>query len=99
MALAGSNGGSWSTTYMPKSGVRSPPGENYVQSRDNETSIAGNSALPREFRGRLSVAGNSSRGFGSGDRISIPPGHKLIQRIHFDFSLLCVRFSIMIYFY
>ncbi|KAM7513214.1 hypothetical protein LguiB_012089 [Lonicera macranthoides] len=76
MALAGSNGGSWSTTYMPKSGVRSPPGENYVQSRDNETSIAGNSALPREFRGRLSVAGNSSHGFGSGDRISIPPVHQ-----------------------
>lgn len=75
MALAGSNGGSWSTTFVPpKSTVRLPPGENFVQSRENDTFTASTSALPREFRGRLSVAGNSSHGFGSGDRLAMPLG-------------------------
>ncbi|XP_034684258.1 protein TIFY 8 isoform X2 [Vitis riparia] len=67
MALAGSNGGSWSTTYSPKSTVK-PVGES-TPNGDNETGMAGNSMFPREFRGRLSLTGNPSQGYGSGDRI------------------------------
>lgn len=67
MALAGSNGGSWSTTYSPKSTVK-PVGESSPNG-ENETGVAGNSLFPREFRGRLSLAGNPSQGYGSGDRI------------------------------
>lgn len=67
MALAGSNGGSWSTTYSPKSTVK-PVGES-TPNGENETGMAGNSMFPREFRGRLSLTGNPSQGYGSGDRI------------------------------
>lgn len=67
MALAGSNGGSWSTTYSPKSTVK-PVGES-TPNGENETGMAGNSMFPREFRGRLCLTGNPSQGYGSGDRI------------------------------
>lgn len=67
MALAGSNGGSWSTTYSPKSAVK-PVGES-TPNGENETGTAGNSVFPREFRGRLSLSGNPSQVYGSGDRI------------------------------
>ncbi|XP_044464785.1 protein TIFY 8 isoform X2 [Mangifera indica] len=73
MALAGSNGGSWSTTYSPKSTAR-PVGENLLPGGDPEAPISGNMALPQELRGRLSVTGNTSHGSGSGDRILTPPG-------------------------
>ncbi|KAJ0031808.1 hypothetical protein Pint_12742 [Pistacia integerrima] len=73
MALAGSNGGSWSTTYSPKSTVR-PVGENFLPSGDPEARVAGTMALPQELRGRLSVTGNASHGSGSGDRISTATG-------------------------
>lgn len=75
MALAGSNGGSWSTTYSPKSTVR-PVGENFLASGDLEGRVAGNTASPQEFRGRLSVIGNTSHGTSSNDRISTPTGCK-----------------------
>lgn len=79
MALAGSNGGSWSTTYLPKSTALAP-GESYVPGGENETGIASNFASPREFRMRLSNMGTSSRGFSTGDQISGPPasGDQLI---------------------
>ncbi|XP_044472332.1 protein TIFY 8-like isoform X2 [Mangifera indica] len=64
MALAGSNGGSWSTTYLPKSTVR-PVSENFFPSGDPEARVAGNMALPQELRGRLPVTGNISHGSGS----------------------------------
>ncbi|KAK7851014.1 protein tify 8 [Quercus suber] len=70
MALAGSNGGSWSTTYSPKSTVR-PTGESSMPGGDNETGMANNMAVSQEFR-RLSAAGISNHGVGSGDRISTP---------------------------
>uniref|UniRef100_A0A2N9ITC2 Protein TIFY n=1 Tax=Fagus sylvatica TaxID=28930 RepID=A0A2N9ITC2_FAGSY len=73
MALAGSNGGSWSTTYSPKSTVR-PSGESNMPGGDNETGMANNMALSREFRGRLSATGISNHGVGSSDRISTPSG-------------------------
>lgn len=72
MALAGSNGGSWSTTYSPKSNVR-PTGESSMPGGDNETGMANNMAVSQEFR-RLSAAGISNHGVGSGDRISTPSG-------------------------
>ncbi|KAJ6994982.1 protein TIFY 8 isoform X1 [Populus alba x Populus x berolinensis] len=62
MALAGSNGGSWSTTYSPKPNA-SPSSESYVTSGGEY-----------ELRGRLSVTGNSTQGVGSSDRISTPTG-------------------------
>lgn len=67
MALAGSNGGSWSTTYSPKSAVR-PVSENYVPSGEPEGSMT----FSREFRERIASAGNTSQG--SGERISIRTG-------------------------
>jgi hypothetical protein len=79
MALAGSNGGSWSTNYMPKSsGSRIPTttGENSYMLKNSgiETGSAGNSAMPLEFRTRLPVTGSSSHQFGPD---SIPPaGHQ-----------------------
>ncbi|RAL52946.1 hypothetical protein DM860_007714 [Cuscuta australis] len=65
MALAGSNGGSWSTTYSPKS---TPPNEGEMGS--------GSSALLRELQGRSSsLRLNSNRPFGSSDQSFLPPGH------------------------
>ncbi|KAK9273070.1 hypothetical protein L1049_017877 [Liquidambar formosana] len=76
MALAGSNGGSWSTTFSPKSSVR-PVSESYMPNGENEIGTASNIAFLREFRGRSSVIGNSSHGFSSGDRIStLAGGHQ-----------------------
>ncbi|KAJ6745509.1 PROTEIN TIFY 4A-RELATED-RELATED [Salix koriyanagi] len=61
MALAGSNGGSWSTTYSPKP-TATPGSESYMTSGEYE------------LGGRLSITGNATRGVGSGDRISTPTG-------------------------
>lgn len=73
MALAGSNGGSWSTTFVPKS-TAPVPGESYIPSAEKETGMASNFASSREFQRRLSMTGTSNHGFGSGDQISVPPG-------------------------
>ncbi|XP_042484282.1 protein TIFY 8 isoform X2 [Macadamia integrifolia] len=75
MALAGSNGASWSTSYSPKSTVqppiRQPPhGENFPRSGGNEM---GKSSLPfsQDIRGRrLSIPGNLSHGLSQGGRVS-----------------------------
>ncbi|KAL8115891.1 hypothetical protein AgCh_022401 [Apium graveolens] len=74
MALAGSNGGSWSTDFTPNSTVRPPPIEIDLPSTENDTGIAINSVFPREFRGRFLIAGDSSHGSGSSDQMSFPPG-------------------------
>ncbi|GMI81162.1 hypothetical protein HRI_001785700 [Hibiscus trionum] len=71
MALAGSNGGSWSTTYSPKSAVRTV-GENYVP--NGEPEAVGSIAFSRELRGKTAMAGNASQATGSGDRIPIQTG-------------------------
>ncbi|KAF5936196.1 hypothetical protein HYC85_027325 [Camellia sinensis] len=76
MALAGSNGGSWSTTFVPKS-TAPVPGESYIPSGEKETGMASNFASSREFQRRLSMTGTSNHGFGSGDQISVPPGDQL----------------------
>lgn len=63
MALAGSNGGSWSTTYTPNSTARPSTGENRIPSGENDAAIA----LLRDLHARPSDKGESHRGFGSGD--------------------------------
>ncbi|GAV74838.1 tify domain-containing protein [Cephalotus follicularis] len=73
MALAGSNGGSWSTTYSPKSSMK-PVNESHMSSGEYEAIVAGNTALPRDFRGRLSVTGSVGHGVGSGDHFSTSTG-------------------------
>ncbi|TYH15028.1 hypothetical protein ES288_A05G011900v1 [Gossypium darwinii] len=70
MALAGSNGGSWSTTYSPKSAVRT--GENYAPGGEPEA--VGSIAFSRELRGKMAVSGNASQATGSGERIPIQTG-------------------------
>ncbi|XP_021276114.1 protein TIFY 8 isoform X2 [Herrania umbratica] len=81
MALAGSNGGSWSTTYSPKSAVK-PVSENYAPGEEPEA--VGSMMFSREFRGRIAVAGNTSQGTGSGERISkqtgVPQGTVVIAK-------------------
>lgn len=74
MALAGSNGGSWSTTYAPKSVARPLTGENGSPKAENEVTKGSNLALIRELHARSSGKGGSLHGFGSGDQISVPQG-------------------------
>lgn len=74
MSLAGSNGGSWSTTYAPKSAARPSTGENYLPKSENETTKGSNLALMRELHGRSSGKAGFTHGIGSGDHISIPQG-------------------------
>ncbi|PIN08056.1 hypothetical protein CDL12_19376 [Handroanthus impetiginosus] len=62
MALAGSNGGSWSTNYTPNSSGRPSPGENRIASGDNDAGIG----ILRELHGKPLDKGESQRGFGSG---------------------------------
>ncbi|KAM1200751.1 hypothetical protein ACFX2I_016989 [Malus domestica] len=73
MALAGSNGGSWSTTYSLKPNVR-PGSESRMPSGEIETGTAINNALLRENRGRLSIPGNSSQAAGFADQTLTPAG-------------------------
>ncbi|XP_021825304.1 protein TIFY 8 [Prunus avium] len=73
MALAGSNGGSWSTTYSLKPTAR-PGSENHVPSGEVEAGTASNIALLREYRGRLCIPGNSSQAVGFADRVLTPAG-------------------------
>ncbi|XP_057959354.1 protein TIFY 8 [Malania oleifera] len=74
MALAGSNGGSWSTTYSPKPSAK-PVNESYLPNGENELAMTSN-AYSQEFRGRFTVTGNSGPGTGPGDRITAPAGHR-----------------------
>ncbi|KAL1097069.1 hypothetical protein V6Z11_D05G011000 [Gossypium hirsutum] len=70
MALAGSNGGSWSTTYSTKSAVRT--GENYAPGGEPEA--VGSIAFSRELRGKMAVTDNASQATGSGERMPIQTG-------------------------
>lgn len=87
MALAGSNGGSWSTTYSPKSTGRSA-GESHSRSGDVETGNASNTVFPQEYRGRPCIPGNSSQGVGFGDRILKPSGELITLIIVVVFACL-----------
>ncbi|XP_027355789.1 protein TIFY 8 isoform X2 [Abrus precatorius] len=73
MALAGSNGGSWSTAFSPKSAAKMV-NESNLHSGENETGAVSNVAFPQELHGKLSITGSSSHAIGPGDRISTPAG-------------------------
>nr|GMD92212.1 protein TIFY 8 [Ipomoea batatas] len=74
MALAGSNGGSWSTTYAPKSSPRPSSIENCMPSGENEMGVGRGTRLLRELQNRSSLRAVCSHASGSGDQISLPPG-------------------------
>lgn len=82
MALAGSNGGSWSTTYSAKS-IMKPVNESNIPSGESEGGGNVNRAFPQEFHGILAAIGNTSQGIGSADRISTPGGNPF-KLIHFQ---------------
>lgn len=93
MALAGSNGGSWSTTYSLKPTVK-PGSESHMPSGEVETGTASNVGFVREYRGRLSIPGNSSPGVGFADRILTTAGDlKLILLFSFIVSIRVVCIS------
>lgn len=73
MALAGSNGGSWSTAFSPKSAVKMVNDGN-LHSGENETGVVNNAAFPQELHGKLSITGSSSHAMGPGDRVTTPAG-------------------------
>ncbi|XP_057434538.1 protein TIFY 8 isoform X2 [Lotus japonicus] len=72
MALAGSNGGSWSTAFSPKSTVKLVNDSN-LHSGENETGMISNVPFPQEIHGKLCITGSSSHA-GLGDRVSTPAG-------------------------
>ncbi|XP_071709194.1 uncharacterized protein [Rutidosis leptorrhynchoides] len=69
MALAGSNGGSWSTSFSPNSSVKPPSGEAIPVSGENDIIMAAakTALLSKDSHGRLYVPGSSSRAHGSND--------------------------------
>ncbi|OIV96506.1 hypothetical protein TanjilG_07898 [Lupinus angustifolius] len=73
MSLAGSNGGSWSTAFSPKSAGKLVSDSN-LHSGENETGTMSNVPLPQELHGRLSITGSSSHAVGPSDRVSTPAG-------------------------
>ncbi|KAF9612836.1 hypothetical protein IFM89_004246 [Coptis chinensis] len=73
MALAGSNGGSWSTTYSPKSSVGHLLNETGISNRENRPGFSDLAYYP-ELRRNLSVPGSSTRGFNQGSRLSTTVG-------------------------
>ncbi|BAT78214.1 hypothetical protein LR48_Vigan04g213500 [Vigna angularis] len=73
MALAGSNGGSWSTAFSPKSAIKMVSDGN-LHSGENETGGVNNVAFPQELHGKLSITASSSHAMGPGDRVTTPAG-------------------------
>lgn len=78
MALAGSNGGSWSTSYGPKTMGRPTSGENCPAGAKNDVGTGGSSSsfsLQPEVQAKSSlVRMNSLHGLSSGDGATIPTG-------------------------
>lgn len=76
MALAGSNGGSWSTSFSPSSSLKPSSGEAIPVSGENDTIMAAaKTALSnKDLHGRLYVPGSSSHGHGSNDRMLMLSG-------------------------
>ncbi|KAE9609214.1 hypothetical protein Lal_00020024 [Lupinus albus] len=67
MSLAGSNGGSWSTAFTPKSAGKLLSDSN-LNSGENETGMVNNVPLPHELHGRLPITASSSHAVGPSDR-------------------------------
>lgn len=75
MALAGSNGGSWSTSYGPKTMGRPTSGENCPAGAKNDVGTGGSFSLQPEVQAKSSlVRMNSLHGLSSGDGATIPTG-------------------------
>ncbi|XP_068648031.1 protein TIFY 8 isoform X2 [Aristolochia californica] len=85
MAMAGSTGGSWSTTYSPKTSIRPPPETFMTHSGENDTAINNNmTAFSQELHGRSSVLGTSSGIFNQAAKITFPnqgvsPGGRAVR--------------------
>lgn len=77
MALAGSNGGSWSTAFSPKSAGKLVKDSN-LHGGENETGTVSTIAFPQELHGKLSLTGSSSHAVGPVDRVSAPAGNAQI---------------------
>lgn len=67
MALAGSNGGSWSTSYAKS--TTPATGESF---KLKEADVASKQVPPGKLKRNLSIAGSTARKFGSGNQISVP---------------------------
>ncbi|XP_017254947.1 protein TIFY 8 isoform X2 [Daucus carota subsp. sativus] len=90
MALAGSNGGSWSTDFTQNSTIRPPPTEIELPGTENETGMAINSVFPREFRHRFSMTGNSSHGIVSSNQTPFSPGNIVYESsLPSDYEMCC----------
>ena len=74
MALARSNGGSWSTTFSPKSAVKLVHDSNLLVG-ENETAIASNAGFPQNLHGTLSITGSSSHAIGPVDQVTTLAGN------------------------
>ncbi|XP_058074652.1 protein TIFY 8 isoform X2 [Magnolia sinica] len=74
MALAGSNGGSWSTTYSPKSSMRRPHTEAYVPAREIEAGIK--NKFSQDIQSKLCLLQASSQGLIQGGQLSTPGGNQ-----------------------
>ncbi|CAI9094426.1 OLC1v1030167C3 [Oldenlandia corymbosa var. corymbosa] len=66
MSLAGSNGGSWSTTYVPKPTTKKFTGESCTPSEKNRRSLGDSSALRAEVLEKMSARVNSTHELSSG---------------------------------
>lgn len=75
MALAGSNGGSWSTSYAPKGIGRPTSGENCTAGGKNDIGAGSSFSLQPEVQAKSSVRVNSFHGLTSGDGATIPSGN------------------------
>lgn len=74
MALAGSNGESWSTIYAPKSSARKSTFENCTSGRKNDIHVAGNLSMQPAGQTKSFMRMNSSRGFSTREKMDIPTG-------------------------
>lgn len=87
LALAGSNGGSWSTSYAPKPMGRPTTGENCPAGGKNDVGAGGSSSFslqPEVQAKSSSVRVNSFHGLSSGDGAMIPSGEPF-------FSSYCLK--------
>ncbi|KAI4379763.1 hypothetical protein MLD38_006017 [Melastoma candidum] len=73
MALAGSNGGSWSTIYSPKPKLKLS-NEDDIPLRETSSGAPSNLAFVRDSYGKLPATRDPDPGFGSRDRIPNPAG-------------------------
>lgn len=64
MSLAGSNGGSWSTS-LPKASARTTLNNTFLAGGENETSTTGDRSSTQKYHNTFSAGPNSFYGLGS----------------------------------